>query len=111
MMRLYHAGGLSYGNPPPRKDETRFWMSASGVDKSQLEHVGRDLLLVTGYDEPSARIVFSVPPGIEPPARLGGRDRALDDLPIDHPGVGAILHVHAWMEGILATDVNYPCGT
>ena len=25
--------------------------------------------------------------------------------------VGAILHVHAWMEGIPATDVNYPCGT
>jgi ribulose-5-phosphate 4-epimerase/fuculose-1-phosphate aldolase len=28
-----------------------------------------------------------------------------------HPGVGAILHVHAWMEDIPATDVNYPCGT
>ena len=28
-----------------------------------------------------------------------------------HPDVGAILHVHAWMEGIAATDVNYPCGT
>jgi ribulose-5-phosphate 4-epimerase/fuculose-1-phosphate aldolase len=25
--------------------------------------------------------------------------------------VGAILHVHAWMEGIDATDVNFPCGT
>ena len=25
--------------------------------------------------------------------------------------VGAILHVHAWMEGIAATDINYPCGT
>jgi ribulose-5-phosphate 4-epimerase/fuculose-1-phosphate aldolase len=29
----------------------------------------------------------------------------------EHPDVGAILHVHAWMEGIPATDVNYPCGT
>jgi hypothetical protein len=28
-----------------------------------------------------------------------------------HPGVGAILHVHAWMQDIPATDVNYPCGT
>jgi ribulose-5-phosphate 4-epimerase/fuculose-1-phosphate aldolase len=28
-----------------------------------------------------------------------------------HPDVGAILHVHAWVEGIRATDVNYPCGT
>ena len=29
----------------------------------------------------------------------------------EHPQVGAIIHVHAWMEGIAATDVNYPCGT
>ena len=28
-----------------------------------------------------------------------------------HPDVGAILHIHAWMDGIVATDVNYPCGT
>jgi ribulose-5-phosphate 4-epimerase/fuculose-1-phosphate aldolase len=25
--------------------------------------------------------------------------------------VDAILHVHAWLEGIPATEVNYPCGT
>ena len=35
--RLYGIGGLSYGNLSARKDEHRFWMSASGVDKSQLE--------------------------------------------------------------------------
>jgi len=29
----------------------------------------------------------------------------------EHPGVGAIVHVHAWVDGIEATDVNYPCGT
>ena len=29
----------------------------------------------------------------------------------EHPGVGAIVHVHAWVDGIDATDVNYPCGT
>ncbi len=28
-----------------------------------------------------------------------------------HPKVGAIIHVHAWMDGIASTDVNYPCGT
>jgi ribulose-5-phosphate 4-epimerase/fuculose-1-phosphate aldolase len=110
MMRLYQAGGLSYGNLSARKDETRFWMSASGVDKSQLENVGRDILLVTGYDEPNARIVLSVPPGIEP--RRVSVD-AIEHWMIyhRHPDVGAILHVHAWMEGIPATDVNYPCGT
>ena len=25
--------------------------------------------------------------------------------------MGAIVHVHAWVDGIEATDVNYPCGT
>jgi Class II Aldolase and Adducin N-terminal domain len=110
VMRLYQVGGLSYGNLSARKDETRFWMSASGVDKSQLESVGRDILLVTDYDEENARIVLSVPPGIEP--RRVSVD-AIEHWMIyrQHPDVGAVLHIHAWMEGIPATDVNYPCGT
>ena len=29
----------------------------------------------------------------------------------EHPEVGAIIHVHAWIEGIRSTEVNYPCGT
>ena len=29
----------------------------------------------------------------------------------EHPSVGAIVHVHAWMDGISSTEVNYPCGT
>jgi ribulose-5-phosphate 4-epimerase/fuculose-1-phosphate aldolase len=110
VMRLYSVGGLSYGNLSARKDETRFWMSASGVDKTQLDVPGRDILMVTGYDEPNARIVLSVPPGIEP--RRVSVD-AIEHWMIyqAHPDVGAILHVHAWMAGIAATDVNYPCGT
>jgi ribulose-5-phosphate 4-epimerase/fuculose-1-phosphate aldolase len=28
-----------------------------------------------------------------------------------HPEVGAILHVHAWLEGAPATEINFPCGT
>ena len=27
------------------------------------------------------------------------------------PDVGAIIHVHAWMDGIMCTRQNYPCGT
>ena len=110
VMRLYQVGGLSYGNLSARKDATRFWMSASGVDKSQLEQAGRDILLVTGYDEEKARMRISVPPGIEP--RRVSVD-AIEHWMIyqAHPDVGAILHVHAWMEGIAATDINYPCGT
>ncbi len=29
----------------------------------------------------------------------------------EHPSVGAILHIHAWMEDIASTRINYPCGT
>jgi len=108
--RLYGIGGLSYGNLSARKDERRFWMSASGVDKSNLEVVGRDILLVSDYDRTGNKIVLSVPPVIEP--RRVSVD-AIEHWMIyrQHPGVGAILHVHAWMQGIAATDVNYPCGT
>ena len=110
-MRLYSVGGLSYGNLSARKDETRFWMSASGVDKSQLESVGRDILMVKDFDDDRGRHR----------AQRSTRHRAAACVSVDaiehwmiyqaHPDVGAILHVHAWMEGIAATDVNYPCGT
>ena len=29
----------------------------------------------------------------------------------ERPSVGAILHIHAWMEDIPSTRINYPCGT
>ena len=108
--RLYAIGGLSYGNMSARKDATRFWMSASGVDKSKLREPGRDILLVSGYDEAASRIVLSVPPTVEP--RRVSVD-AIEHWMIyrENPEVGAILHVHAWVDGIAATDVNYPCGT
>lgn len=108
--RLYAIGGLSYGNLSARKDRDRFWMSASGVDKAKLDDPGRDILLVTGYDTATGKIVLSIPPGVEP--------RRVSVDAIEHwtiyqrnPDVHAILHVHAWIEGIAATDVNYPCGT
>ena len=108
--RLYGIGGLSYGTLSQRKDDRRFWMSASGVDKSHLETPGRDILLVSNYDHDRGRIVLSVSPHVEP--RRVSVD-AIEHWMIyqAHPGVGAILHVHAWMEDIPATDVNYPCGT
>jgi ribulose-5-phosphate 4-epimerase/fuculose-1-phosphate aldolase len=108
--RLYGIGGLSYGNLSTRKDDTRFWMSASGVDKSQLDEAGRDILLVSGYDAEHARMILSVPSNVEP--RRVSVD-AIEHWIIyqRHPDVHAILHVHAWMEGIAATDINYPCGT
>ena len=35
--RLYAIGGLSYGNLSAAQGRRRFWMSASGVDKSKLD--------------------------------------------------------------------------
>jgi ribulose-5-phosphate 4-epimerase/fuculose-1-phosphate aldolase len=108
--RLYSIGGLSYGNLSARKDERRFWMSASGVDKSNLHEPGVDILLVSGYDPGRSRMILSVPPDVTP--KRVSVD-AIEHWMIygHHPDVGAILHVHAWMEGIEATQLNYPCGT
>jgi ribulose-5-phosphate 4-epimerase/fuculose-1-phosphate aldolase len=110
VMRLYSLGGLSYGNLSTRKDDTRFWMSASGVDKSRLVEIGRDVLLVTDFDEAAQAMRLSVPPGVEP--RRVSVD-AIEHWKIyrEHPDVGAIVHVHAWIDGVEATQINYPCGT
>jgi ribulose-5-phosphate 4-epimerase/fuculose-1-phosphate aldolase len=113
---LYGIGGLSYGNvsarrtPGPGESETQYWMSASGVDKTALREVGRDILLVTGHDTERDIMLLRVPPNVEP--RRVSVD-AIEHWMIyrEHPDVGAILHVHAWIEGTIATEINYPCGT
>jgi ribulose-5-phosphate 4-epimerase/fuculose-1-phosphate aldolase len=107
---LYGIGGLSYGNLSARLDQDRFWMSASGVDKSNLREVGRDILLVKDYDAERNAMILSIPPGVEP--RRVSVD-AIEHWMIyrEHPEVGAILHVHAWMDGVPSTEFNYPCGT
>ncbi len=108
--RLYGIGGLSYGNLSARRDATRFWMSASGVNKADLRVIGQDILLVKGFDPERNVMLLSVPPHLEP--RRVSVD-AIEHWMIytEHPEVGAIIHVHAWMEGIPSTEVNYPCGT
>jgi ribulose-5-phosphate 4-epimerase/fuculose-1-phosphate aldolase len=107
---LYGIGGLSYGNLSARLDEKRFWMSASGVDKANLQDIGRDILLVKDYDPETPAMILSVPPKVEP--RRVSVD-AIEHWMIyrEHPEVGAILHVHAWMDGVPSTQVNYPCGS
>jgi ribulose-5-phosphate 4-epimerase/fuculose-1-phosphate aldolase len=113
---IFEMTGLSYGNmsarePVPELSETTFWMSARGVDKANLSTVGRDILLVTGYDEDAGDILVSAPPVHDE------RARASVDA-IEHcliygafPQVGAIVHVHAWIEGVSVTRQNYHCGT
>jgi ribulose-5-phosphate 4-epimerase/fuculose-1-phosphate aldolase len=114
VMLLYGIGGLSYGNVSARYRgddmSDAFWMSASGVDKSELRTIGRDILLVRGYDPERETMVLSVPSGVQP--RRVSVD-AIEHWMIyrEHPGVGAIVHVHGWIDGTTSTDVNYPCGT
>lgn len=108
--RLYSIGGLSYGNLSARRDENTFWMSASGVDKGRLRTIGEEILLVKGYDPKTNAIQLSVPPDCTP--RRVSVD-AIEHYLIyqEHPSVGAIVHIHAWMDGVRSTMINYPCGT
>jgi ribulose-5-phosphate 4-epimerase/fuculose-1-phosphate aldolase len=121
VMLLFGIGGLSYGNVSvrylgddldgrPDPNDPVYWMSASGVDKSDLRTVGEHILLVRGYDPERDVMVLSVPPEITP--KRVSVD-AIEHWMIykEHPDVGAILHVHGWIEGTVSTDVNYPCGT
>ena len=110
LKQMFNIGGLSYGNVSARKDDTRFWMSASGVDKSKLEQVGTEILMVTDYIPERRAMRLSVPPDVTP--RRVSVD-AIEHFMIyrEHPSVGAILHIHAWMEDIASTRINYPCGT
>lgn len=108
--RLYGIGGLSYGNLSVRKDQKRFWMSASGVDKGNMNEIGREILMVKDYDPGLQAMILSVPSNIEP--RRVSVD-AIEHWMIykENPSVEAIIHVHAWMEGVPSTLFHYPCGS
>lgn len=111
VQHLYNLGGLSYGNMSVRHDEKRFWMSASGVDKSNMRKVGEEILMVKDFDSARGVILLSIPPHVDKPRRVSVD--AIEHWMIyrEHPGVGAILHMHAWIAGIEATEFNFPCGT
>lgn len=108
--KLYGIGGLSYGNLSSRRNENTFWMSASGVNKANMKVVGQDMLLIKGYDTKKNAMQISIPPEIV--AKRASVD-AIEHWMIytEHPDVGAIVHIHAWMDGVKATEINYPCGT
>lgn len=110
LKRLYGIGGLSYGKLSSRKDNNSFWMTAAGCNKADLKKIGHDILLVKGYDSESKAMQISVPSNLSP-------NRASVDaiehwmIYTEHPDVGAIIHIHAWIDGVKATEINYPCGT
>ena len=116
LFRLYQIKGLSYGNLSIRNkhydiDGTSFWMTARGVDKSQLKGIGKDILLVKGYDKTSGEMLISVPPEYDQRMRVSVD--AIEHYMIynEFPGIGAIVHVHAWIDNVLCSTQTYPCGT
>lgn len=116
LFRLFQVKGLSYGNLSAREHVPElgtctFWMTARGVNKAALAGIGRDVLLVTGYDEDEGSMLVSVPPAHEPTARVSVD--AIEHYLIYRafPEVGAIVHVHAWLDDVPSTRQNFPCGT
>jgi ribulose-5-phosphate 4-epimerase/fuculose-1-phosphate aldolase len=110
LKKLYGIGGLSYGNLSSRHDEKTFWMSASGVNKANMRVVGQDILYINGFNPEKNAMEIKVPPRISP--KRASVD-AIEHWMIykEHPKVGAIVHIHAWIDGVKATEINYPCGT
>ncbi|HEX9613887.1 MAG TPA: class II aldolase/adducin family protein [Bacteroidota bacterium] len=114
--RIYGITGLSYGNLSARESvhelgDSAFWMTGRGVDKAHISRVGNDVLLVKGFDEKAGAALISMPAEYDPKARVSvdAVEHAL--IYKTYPEVGAIVHVHAWMNDILCTRQNYPCGT
>ncbi len=107
---VFGVGGISYGNLSARHDDQTFWMSASGVNKGKIGMVSRDILMVKGYDPGLNAMRLSVSPDSDP---LRVSVDAVEHWGVyrTHPEIGAMIHIHAWVEGIPSTEVNYPCGT
>jgi len=113
---LFEMKGLSSGNLSARESipelgETTFWMTARGVDKARIGTVGRDVLLITGFDHEHGQAWVSVPPEYDPQARVSVDAVEHEMIYRRFPQVAAIVHVHAWMDGVMCTRQNFPCGT
>ncbi|MBN1273878.1 MAG: class II aldolase/adducin family protein [Candidatus Aminicenantes bacterium] len=116
LYKLFEMKGLSYGNLSARESipelsKTTFWMTARGINKARLSKVGTDILLVKGFDMKQGKALVSVPPVYELKARVSVDAVEHEMIYRTFPDVGAIVHVHAWMKGVLCTRQNYPCGT
>ena len=111
---LFEMKGLSWGNlsarePIPEFGDATFWMSARGVNKAKLSNIGKDILLVKGFDYEQGQALVSVPPDHDPKARVSVDTVEHALLYKTYPDIGAI--VHAWLEDVLCTQQIYPCVT
>ncbi|MEW6456810.1 MAG: class II aldolase/adducin family protein [Acidobacteriota bacterium] len=113
---LFELKGISYGNLSAREHipelgKATFWMTARGINKAKISKIGKDVLLVKGFDYEQGKALVSVPPDFDPKARVSVDAVEHELIYRTFPEVGAIVHVHAWMDGVLCTRQNYPCGT
>ena len=116
LYKIFGITGASYGNLSAREHfqqlgEATFWMTGRGINKSNISEIGKDVLLVKGFDFHKGESVLSVPPNYNQKARVSvdAVEHAL--IYKTFPKIGAIVHVHAWMDDIICTTQNYPCGT
>lgn len=110
-MRSLSQGNMSARESIPELGGTTFWMTARGVDKAHISRIGWDVLLVKGFDCEAVQALVSVPPDHDPKARVSVDAVEHELIYRTFPGVGAIVHIHAWIDGVLSTGQNYPCGT
>ncbi len=116
LYKIFGITGASYGNLSAREKipelgDNTFWMTGRGVNKSDLKIIGKDILLVKDFDFNRGTALLSMPAGFNPKARVSvdAVEHAL--IYKTFPGVGAIIHLHAWIDGVICTHQNYPCGT
>ena len=116
LYKIYGITGASYGNLSARESVPQlgpctFWMTGRGVNKADLRLVGRDVLLVKGFDHAAGAALIAQPPGADARARVSVDAVEHELIYRTYPEVGAIVHAHAWIQGVPCTRQNYPCGT
>lgn len=116
LYKIYGITGLSYGNLSAREripelGESTFWMTGRGVNKANIFRVGKDVLLVKGFQYDRGAALVSMPEDFDPTARVSVDAVEHELIYRTFPDVGAIVHVHAWMDDVVSTRQNYPCGT
>ncbi|HMQ70062.1 MAG TPA: class II aldolase/adducin family protein [Ignavibacteria bacterium] len=116
LYKIYGITGASYGNLSAREripelGKDTFWMTGRGVDKSNLVAIGKDILLVKDFDYENREAILSMPSNYNPKARVSVDAVEHSMIYKTYPEIGAIVHVHAWIQGVLCTRQNYPCGT
>jgi ribulose-5-phosphate 4-epimerase/fuculose-1-phosphate aldolase len=116
LYKIYGITGASYGNLSARESVPElgpftFWMTGRGVNKADLRLVGKDMLLVKAFDYARGAALVAQPPGADVHVRVSVDAVEHELIYRTYPEVGAIVHAHAWMEGVPCTRQNYPCGT